>query len=119
MYIGRILEGLVPEFFRAGTDVRLNATATEGGHRITWSDIFDGWVEARYNLGGYAYIGAVELTVSGAEKVELVLDGTKIKCNQSGLTPVNMCGEELTVRMRGRLLLPAPPGLGPAARAAR
>ena len=104
MYIGRILEGLVPEFFRAGTDLKLNATATEGGHRITWSDIFDGWVEARYNLGGYAYIGAVELTVSGAEKVELVLDGTKIKCNQSGLTPVNMCGEELTVRMRGRLL---------------
>ncbi|MBR5449527.1 MAG: hypothetical protein IKV43_06015, partial [Clostridia bacterium] len=104
MYIGKILNGITPEFFRGGTDIRLNATPTDGGYKIIWSDIFDGWVEARYNLGGYAYIGAVELSVTGAAKVELTLDGTKIKCNADGLTPVNACGEELVVRMRGRLV---------------
>ncbi len=103
MYVGRIFEGLTPEFFRSSTDIKITPEVCESGYKIGWADIFDGQIDVKFNLERYAYIGAVEVNVKGCGELSLFVDGVKIACNGVGVIPVNMGAEELVIRVRGVL----------------
>lgn len=103
MLIGQLFENLTPEFFRANTDIKITPVKSEGGYTVKWSEIFDGYIDVKYTLPRYAYIGAVEVNVTGQAELQIFINGTKIACRDTGVIPVNMGGEDVVIRLRGML----------------
>lgn len=102
MYIGKIGSDLSPRFYHANTDIPHVPTRNEKGYVWSWGNMFDCAVDIVYTLDKNHYIGAVDLKLSGAGEVSILVDGVKVEVKDSAKPVyVNLCGKEIIIRVKG------------------
>ena len=103
MYIGEISKNIKPRFYRAGTNITVNAEPTENGYVIPFSDIFDSSVDIVIKLDTEAYVGAVVPNVKGYADLTVFDGETKISSNNTDIIPVGRTTDEITLSVRGNV----------------
>ena len=101
MYIG-LLKTNEPKFYLANTSVEHAPDKDSAGYVWKWGNLFDCAVDIRYDLEGECYIGSLDLGLTGAGEVSVIVDGVKVAVRDAGKPVyVNLSGKEITIRARG------------------
>ena len=102
MYIGAINGNVTPEFYLANTAVAYPPEKDSGGYVWRWGNLFDCAIDIKYTLDKDYYIGSVDLGISGAGEVTVIVDGVKVAVRDSSKpVHVNLSGKEVIIRARG------------------
>ena len=104
MYIGSISKDITPRFYHANTDVPFEPERTESGYVWTSGRIYDSAVDIKYTFDKELYVGQITHSIKRASEISVFVDGVKVRvrCGESPIF-VNLCGSEVTVRVRGNL----------------
>ena len=101
MYIGS-LKTNEPKFYLANTSVEHAPYKDSAGYVWKWGNLFDCAVDIKYDLERECYIGSLDLGLSGAGEVSVIVDGVKVAVHDAGKPVyVNLSGKEITIRARG------------------
>jgi hypothetical protein len=101
MYIGQ-LKASSPEFYLANTAIVHKPETDSQGYVWRWGNVFDCAIDIKYTLDKECYVGSVELGLSGAGEVTLLVDGVKVKVRDAAKpVHVNLSGKEVIIRARG------------------
>ena len=104
MYIGKLKSLPTPKFYLANTNIVHNPEKDDDGYFWKWGNLFDCFVDIKYSLDRLTYIGSVELGLNGAMETYVIVDGVKVAVHDSTKpVHVNLCGEEMIIRVRGCL----------------
>ena len=102
MYIGAINGNITPEFYLANTAVAYPPEKDSSGYVWRWGNLFDCAIDIKYTLDKDYYIGSVDLGISGAGEVTVIVDGVKVAVRDSSKpVHVNLSGKEVIIRARG------------------
>ena len=105
MHIGLIETNAKPEFYLANTNVAHMPETDSKGYVWKWGNLFDCAVDIRYTFERECYVGAVELNMSGAAEITVLVDGVKVAvCDPSKPIHINLPGKEMIIRARGQLV---------------
>lgn len=102
MYIGKLNINNSPEFYLANTSVAHKPDKTQDGYVWKWGNLFDCAVDITYTFEKECYIGTVELGLTGADEVTVIVDGVKVAVRDAAKPVlVNLAGKSVTIRARG------------------
>ena len=105
MFIGAINGNIEPKFYLANTNIPHEPEKDASGYYWKWGNLFDCAVDIKYTFDKECYVGSVELGLSGALEVTVIVDGVKVAVrDQAKPVHVNLSGKEMIIRARGALV---------------
>lgn len=105
MHIGSIGNNVSPKFYHANTDIPFDPEVKGDSFLWSFDKIYDTSVDIKYSFDNEYYVGSVRLNITGAKEASLLLDGARVAVHDiTAPVYVNLCGKEMTIRVRGDLV---------------